>query len=455
MNKHSQKQGSGSGPSDASVSDAQQASAASSSFTAPTGPKRKDTQSEGTTTGGFDTMLGKIMVESGIVTTEELELCNIKLRESMNTDLPQTLADLLVDNHYATEHQINRLQSEFEAQKSSQRIPGYKIQRKVGAGAMATVFLAHQISLDRSVAIKVLPKKFSDNTNFINRFYQEGRAAAKLNHPNIVSAFDVGKAGEHHYFVMEYVDGPTVYDLIVKKKRIPEAEAVEIIRQTALALQHAHERGFIHRDIKPKNIMVSSDKVVKLADLGLARALSDKEAAKAEAGRAYGTPYYISPEQIRGDENIDQRADLYGLGATFYHMVTGKVPYTGKNPSDVMHKHLKSELVPPDHRNPELSAGCAQVIEMLLTKDPKDRYQSATDLIKDLELIASGDPPYFAKRELDLKQVESLTGEIKPEIVKKDSGYEKARKERLTNVLMIVSAVQFLIIIVLIAFLAN
>ena len=320
---------------------------------------------------------------------------------------------------------------------------------------MATVFLAHQISLDRSVAIKVLPKKFSDNTNFINRFYQEGRAAAKLNHPNIVSAFDVGKAGEHHYFVMEFVDGPTVYDLIVKKKRIPEAEAVEIVRQTALALQHAHERGFIHRDIKPKNIMVTADKIVKLADLGLARALSDKEAAKAEAGRAYGTPYYISPEQIRGDEKIDQRADLYGLGATFYHMVTGKVPYTGKNPSDVMHKHLKSELVPPDHRNPELSGGCAQVIEMLLAKNPKERYQSASDLIKDLELVAADEPPYFAKRELDLIQVESLTSEIKPEIVRKDLEYEKARKERLTNALMIASAVEFLIIIVLIAFLAN
>lgn len=455
MKKHSQEKGSGSGPSDASASDEQQASAASSSFTDPTGPKQKDTPSEGSTTGGFETMLGKIMVESGIVTTEELELCNIKIRESMNTDLPQTLADLLVGNDYATEHQINRLKSEFEAQKSSQRIPGYKIRRKVGAGAMATVFLAHQISLDRSVAIKVLPKKFSDNTNFINRFYQEGRAAAKLNHPNIVSAFDVGKAGEHHYFVMEYVDGPTIYDLIVKKKRIPEAEAVEIIRQTALALQHAHERGFIHRDIKPKNIMVTADKIVKLADLGLARALSDKEAAKAEAGRAYGTPYYISPEQIRGDEKIDARADLYGLGATFYHMVTGRVPYTGKNPSDVMHRHLKSELVPPDHRNPELSAGCAQVIEMLLAKNPKDRYQSATDLIKDLELVAAGEPPYFAKRELDLMQVESLTGEIKPEIVRKDPETEKARKERLINILMIASAVEFLIIIVLIAVLAN
>ena len=385
-------------------------------------PLRRESAAEGTTTGGFETLLGKVVVESGIVTSEELELCNNLLRETQDTEGPRTLADMLVANEYATEHQLTRLRSEFEAQKSSQRIPGYKIRRKVGSGAMATVFLAHQISLDRDVAIKVLPKKFSDNQSFIERFYQEGRAAAKLNHPNIVSAYDVGKAGDHHYFVMEFVDGPTIYDLIIKKKRIPETDAIDIIRQSALALQHAHERGFIHRDIKPKNIMINRDGVVKLADLGLARALSDKEAAQAEAGRAYGTPYYISPEQIRGDVKIGPGADLYGLGATFYHMVTGRVPFSGKNPTEVMHKHLKSELVPPDHRNPELSAGCAQVIEMMLAKDPKERYQRAADLLHDLELISAGDAPYFAKQELDLATVaDTLTSDINAEIVKKDA----------------------------------
>jgi serine/threonine-protein kinase len=414
----------------------------------------KDNAADGTTTGGFETMLGKVVVESGLVTSDELDLCNQILRDAQQAENPQTLGDLLVSNDYATEHQLGRLRAEFEAQKSSQRIPGYKIRRKVGSGAMATVFLAHQVSLDRSVAIKVLPKKFSDNKSFIERFYQEGRSVAKLNHPNIVAAFDVGKAGEHHFFVMEYVDGPTVYDLITKKKRVPEAEAIDVIRQTALALQHAHERGFIHRDIKPKNIMVDQDGVVKLADLGLARALSDKDAAQAEAGRAYGTPYYISPEQIRGDVKIGPGADLYGLGATFYHMVTGRVPFSGKNPSEVMHKHLKSELAPPDHRNPELSGGCAQVIEMMMAKSPKDRYQSAADLIEDLELVARGELPHFAHRELELVQMaESLTSDAKLEVVKKVPEDRAAKQRSLINALMITVGILALRNIVLVAIL--
>lgn len=356
-------------------------------------------------TGGFETMLGTLVVENGLVTPEEMDHCNSLLRESASTEDPRTLADLLLEHDYVTQRQLQRLRSDFEARKSSQRIPGYRIHRKLGSGAMATVFLANQLSLDRPVAIKVLPKKFSDNAKFIERFYKEGRAAAKLNHPNIVAAYDVGQAGEHHYFVMEYIDGPTVYDMLVKDKRIPEAEAIRIVTGVAKALEHAHARGFIHRDIKPKNIMLNSQGVVKLADLGLARAMSDKEAARAEAGRAYGTPYYISPEQIRGELKIGPPADIYGLGATFYHMVTGRVPFEGKNPSAVMHKHLKSPLTPPDHVNPNISPGCAQVIEMMMAKDPAERYQNATDLLHDLELIAQGQPPHFAHHSLDLTEV--------------------------------------------------
>ena len=357
-------------------------------------------------TGGFETMLGSLVVESGLVTPDEIELCNSLLRESATSEEPRTLADLLLENEFLTGRQLQRMRSEFEAKRSSQRIPGYRILKKLGSGAMATVFLADQISLARKVAIKVLPKKFSDNAKFIERFYKEGRAAAQLNHPNIVAAYDVGQAGEHHYFVMEYIDGPTVYDRLVKDKRLSEADAVKIVIGVAKALEHAHKRGFIHRDIKPKNIMLNSQGTVKLADLGLARAMSDKDAAKAEAGRAYGTPYYISPEQIRGEIKIGPQADIYGLGATFYHMVTGRVPYEGKNPSAVMHQHLKSQLMPPDHLNPKLSGGSAQVIEMMMTKDPAERYSSATDLLQDLQLIADGQPPHFARQKhIDLSEV--------------------------------------------------
>jgi eukaryotic-like serine/threonine-protein kinase len=385
---------------DSSIDSPQKSGASMKPLTA--GPESTTGESS---TGGFETMLGTLVVENGMVTPDELELCNSMLRETSDSEEPRTLADLLLENEFLTQRQIGRLRSEFEAKRSSQRIPGYRIQAKLGSGAMATVFLANQLSLDRPVAIKVLPKKFSDNIKFIERFYKEGKAAAQLNHPNIVAAYDVGQAGEHHYFVMEYIDGPTIYDRLVQAKRMPEKEAISITMGVAKALQHAHARGFIHRDIKPKNIMLNSQGVVKLADLGLARAMSDKDAAKAEAGRAYGTPYYISPEQIRGEIKIGPQADIYGLGATFYHMVTGRVPFEGKNPSAVMHQHLKAELVPPDHLNPKLSPGAAQVIEMMMAKDPAERYQNATDLMHDLELIAQGQPPHFAHKHLDLSEV--------------------------------------------------
>ena len=167
----------------------------------------EDMPAPGNSTGGFDTLLGKIVVESGLVTNDELEQCVEESKAIDDPDDPRTLSDFLLKHDYVTRHQLDRLQKEFDAKKSSQRIPGYRILKKLGSGAMATVFLAKQISLDRLVAIKVLPKKFSADANFINRFYKEGRLAAQLNHANIVQAYDVGQAGEHHYFVMEYVEG--------------------------------------------------------------------------------------------------------------------------------------------------------------------------------------------------------------------------------------------------------
>lgn len=348
-----------------------------------------------------DTLVGRLVIDTGLATPEEVQHClEIAKAGSAPGDPNQrSLIQLLVDNAYVTQRQVARLRERIDAERSGQRIPGYRVIGKLGAGAMATVFKAKQLSLDRMVAIKVLPRKFSANPQFIERFYAEGRAAAQLNHPNIVQAYDVGKAGDYHYFVMEYVEGRTVFDDIVKHKRFSENEAIDVTIQVAEALLHAHDRGLIHRDVKPKNIMLSSDGVVKLADMGLARAISDKEMAEAEAGKAFGTPYYISPEQIRGEVSIGPPADVYSLGATLYHMVTGNVPFDGKNPSAVMHKHLKAELVPPDHVNPKLSAGISEVIEMMMSKSPKERYQNCKDLLVDLRAVRKGEHPPIAHKD--------------------------------------------------------
>lgn len=378
----------------------------------------KEDPSEGSRTGlGFDTIVGKIVVERGLVTSDELDEALELAEQRRKLDPSLSVAEVLLDSEMLTRRQLDRVRSEYETDRNSQQIPGYKILRKLGSGAMATVFLARQISLDRLVAIKILPKRFSDNESFIERFYREGRAAAKLNDQNIVQAYDVGQAGEHHYFVMEYVDGETLYDAVTRDRYLDEHTALTILKQVASALRHAHERGFVHRDIKPKNIMLAANGTVKLADLGLARALSDHAVAEAEAGRAYGTPFYISPEQIRGRVKIGPEADIYGLGATAYHMVTGRVPFSGKSPSQVMNRHLKDEIVPPDHVNSKLSAGMAQIIEMMLEKRPSDRYSTAADLMEDIDLVIKGTRPLHAGTRLNLENMtgsfEAIQGEEK------------------------------------------
>jgi serine/threonine-protein kinase len=288
------------------------------------------------------------------------------------------------------------------------QIPGYQLLGRLGAGAMATVYKARQLSLDRLVAVKILPKKFSKNPEFVERFYAEGRAAAKLNHPNIVAALDVGRHGDAHYFIMEYVEGHTVHEHLIKEGPYPEANALAVTIQVAKALNHAHQAGLIHRDVKPKNILIASKGLAKLADMGLARAISDREAAEAEAGKAFGTPYYISPEQIRGIVNIDLRADIYNLGATLYHMVTGRPPFEGPDVSAILMKHLDEPIVPPDHINPALTNGICEIVELCMAKDPAKRYATTTDLIEDLEAVAEGRPPVQAHKLIDLSALTVL-----------------------------------------------
>ena len=355
-----------------------------------------------------DTIIGKIVVDVGLATPEEVQACLEQARATVQEGNSRSLAALLVENDYITKRQLERIRMQAEAERSGQQIPGYKVLGMLGKGAMATVFKAKQLSLDRMVAIKVLPRKFMTNPQFVERFYAEGRAAAQLNHPNIVQAYDVGQAGDYHYFVMEYVEGRTVYDDIIKKKRYAEPEALDIIIQMAEALQHAHAKGLIHRDVKPKNIMLNEQSVAKLADMGLARAISDKEAAEAEQGKAFGTPYYIAPEQIRGELTIGPPADIYSLGCTLYHMVTGSVPFDGKNPSAVMHKHLKADPVPPDHVNPKLSAGVSEVIEMMMAKNPRSRYPNCNDLLLDLRAARKGQKPPIAHKDLGGGDIASL-----------------------------------------------
>ena len=395
----------------------------------------------------YDTVFGKIAVEQGLCSEAELRRCfeEQKARRKIN---PINLEGLMIDLGYITLSQSERLKTSIkESKAAAHRIPGYKILGKLGAGAMAVVYKAKQLSLNRTVAIKVLPKRFSENPEYVERFYREGQAAAKLNHNNIVQAHDVGEAGGYHYFVMEYVEGKTIYDDLAGGEAFAEEEALEIIIQVARALAHAHACGLIHRDVKPKNIMINTADIVKLADMGLARATTDIETAKSEAGKAYGTPYYIAPEQIRGEIDIDGRADIYGLGATFYHMVTGRVPFMADDPTDVMRKHLREQLIPPDHINTSLSAGASEVIEVMMAKRKEDRYKNVEELLADLDLVRNGQPPIRAHKRFDVSVLGQLQNGETIEAGEKFDGQQIITRYR-TTILILGSAVAILLLII-------
>ncbi|MEN8127051.1 MAG: serine/threonine-protein kinase [Planctomycetota bacterium] len=356
----------------------------------------------------YDTILGRVVVDQRFCTEDEVREC-VDEKKKRAADNPATLERVLLEKQFITKTQMLRLRNMIRESKGvSTQIPGYKILGKLGSGAMAVVYKAKQVSLDRTVAIKVLPKKFVQKSDYVERFYKEGRLAAKMNHNNIVQAIDVGEIGGLYYFVMEYVEGKTLYDDLSKGKIFNEEDALDLILQLSSALNHAHSLGLVHRDVKPKNIMINNENVIKLADMGLARETSDIKAAKNEQGKAFGTPYYIAPEQIRGLVDIDGRADIYALGATLFHMVTGRVPFEAGTPSEVMKKHLKEPLTPPDHINTALTAGISEVVEGMMAKDRDNRYRNMEELITDLRAVKEGRPPLLARQKFNVEALEQL-----------------------------------------------
>src|SRR6516225_7421298 len=314
------------------------------------------------------------LVSRGLITREEYQ----QVRSAPADGAPsekggEALLGRLVKAGFLTARQAKRAEKDLPL-LVNQLIPGYELMEKLGQGSMGTVYKARQLSMNRLVAIKTLsPRLASKDPEFLERFMREAHVAAKLSHNNIVQAIDVGSAGNIHYFVMEYVEGTTLKEEIEKGKIYQEKEALDIVLQIAQALAHAHRRQLIHRDIKPANIILTPDGIAKPADLGMARGTADLAQARAEKGMTIGTPLYMAPEQIDGRENVDSRADMYSLGATLYHMVTGQPPFPGTKMEEVLRAHKEQELTPPDHLNTSLSSGLGEVVEFMMAKKRSQR----------------------------------------------------------------------------------
>jgi serine/threonine-protein kinase len=367
-----------------------------------------------------------------------------------------SMPDALVQVGAMTRGQAQRVLGSLKEETSSPtiQIPGIQLMERLGRGNQAIVYKGRQISVDRLVAVKVLLSRAARDPEARRRFVQEARAAAQLSHNNIVQAIDAGESDGYSYFVQEFIDGTTVYNLLKEGGGpLEEKQALEIIIHIAEALAHAHSRGFIHRDVKPKNIMLTKEGVAKLADMGLARHTSDAGAALEEVGKAFGTPYYIAPEQVLGSPSVDFRADIYSLGATFYEMLTGRPPYNAPTPQQVMQKHITGTLVPPDHVNPNLSAGVSEVVEVMMSKRPKDRYDSTEDLLSDLRAVAGSLPPRIAREKVGMGSalLEGLASgeELKPAAAEPPPPPNPFAFNQLSIILIVALAVAVLVIILL------
>ena len=274
----------------------------------------------------------------------------------------------------------------------------YEIIELVGSGGMALVYKARDIKLGRTVAIKTLREEYIADNEFLKRFYSEARAAASLSNSNIVNAYDVGSDGDVHFIVMEYVDGVTLKELILKRAPFENEETLSVAIQIADALSHAHKSGIIHRDIKPQNIIVTKEGDVKVTDFGIARSA---DAQTTTSSGAMGSVHYFSPEQARG-RFVDFRSDIYALGIVMFEMATGELPFEGDTAVAVALKHISEPL--PDAReiNPEVSASVHKIVRKAAAKALTQRYESADTLLKDLKRAMTDDSGSFVKEGIEL-----------------------------------------------------
>jgi serine/threonine protein kinase len=266
------------------------------------------------------------------------------------------------------------------------QIGNYRILRRLGEGGMGSVFLGYREGDQEQVAIKVLPEHLAANQAAIDRFYREAKSGALLNHPNIVRNIAVGQdqATLKHYLVMEYVDGQSALALLQRNGRLSVGDAVHIILDVARALEHAHSRNIIHRDIKPDNILITQSGLAKLSDLGLAKR-TDEASHLTAARQGFGTPYYMPFEQAMNAKYADGRSDIYALGATLYHLVAGEVPFPGTSHVEIVEKKEYGEFPPARSHNAKVPPGLDLIMNRMMAREPADRFQTVSELIVDLE----------------------------------------------------------------------
>ena len=362
-----------------------------------------------------DEDLSTLLLQTGIISANRLEQAQALKKQKARKGQLISLGEALVQQGALTSEQKENLERRLQAQAQGglYQVGPYRILKKLGEGGMGSVYLADDTTLKRKVAVKVLNSAYSSSLEFTQRFKNEAKAAGKLHHPNIVGAYMVGEEAGVTWYSMEYCDGDALHSLLNSMGRIPERMAIDIALQIAKGLKFAHSMGLIHRDIKPENIMFTSNGTAKILDLGLSRDLDESMGGfTTTAGMTVGTPHYISPEQARGIKDLDGRADLYSLGATLFHIATGRTPFDSTDAAVIVTKHLTEEVCDPRTINPEISGNLCALLRKLLDKDRDKRYLNAEMLIEDLERVAHGQRPVHASERTSSKSINLSKGKM-------------------------------------------
>ncbi len=270
----------------------------------------------------------------------------------------------------------------------------YKIVEKIGEGGMGIVYKGIQISLNRPVAMKMLPQSLASDKDFVTRFKQEALSVAKLNHRNIIQVYDTEQLEGNYFIIMEYIEGETLDELLKRKKALPLDFTLEILQQVGMALSYAHKHGVVHRDVKPGNIMIAADGSIKVMDFGIAKV--QDSSVKTKTGMSIGTPEYMSPEQVKGT-GVDSKSDMYAFGVLSYRMLAGELPFKGKDPFATAYKHLHEDIPSPRAKNPKISPETEEMVLKCMKKDKDQRYQDMNDVIHLLKKLLRHSTPADGK----------------------------------------------------------
>lgn len=376
-----------------------------------------ETQAANTTDGAQPHRFGEMAVALSYVTPEQLALALKRQDELRAGGARSRLGETMVIMKLLDEEKVRKVLGEQRKRRlyeANQKLPveqfgEYKLVRRIGEGGMGTVYEARDVLKGSSVALKVLRKGLGVDKSYVHRFSREISAAERLEHPNIVITLNCGTMKGIQYLAMEYVDGETFKTTIELDKQVEEKKALRIVLDVARALQHAHKLGLVHRDVKPENVLITKEGVAKLADLGLSKSVYG-DSQLTQTGEIVGSPNYISPEQAKGQREPDPRSDWYSLGATFYHALTGKQPFAAASPLDAMMLHIKGKLANPKELNPKLSDAAVQIVVKMMAKEAGERYQSAAEVIEDLEAALKGDAPKNATLAAGRSTVENGAG---------------------------------------------